>query len=139
MAYPLVEDRPDQFVFYFLVSRNFAEFHSRQIVQNPWPAGKVMIVFANLPDFIGFLFFCKGEVQPPTGNRYCHCQNISGIEKRSGGQAVNFMQGTRHTDRTRYFRVLLFLPVKLIVDSISTNLKRIRGIIVVLLLNRLWG
>jgi len=74
------------------------------------------ICFANLPDFI--------DSANLTARLQGHCQNISGKGSGTGTLSGNFVLGTRYTERTGYLRFFFFLPVKVIIESIATNLKR---------------
>ncbi len=67
-----------------------------------------------------------------------HCQNISGKAEKPGVFDCSFVSGTRDTERTGYFSVLFLFPEKMIFESISTNLKRSRVPMMILLLNHLW-
>ena len=69
----------------------------------------------------------------------CHCQKISGRESIPRGSVGKVVTGTSATDLTGYFRFLLFVPLKLIFESISTFLNRIRVAITIFLLNRFGG
>jgi hypothetical protein len=65
-----------------------------------------------------------------------HCQKISGREGSPCNVTGFAVMGTRETDRTGYFRVFRLTPVKIMLESISIGLKRMRVAIMVLWLNQ---